>query len=249
MTAYAGASRRPRRRAASFLLAPFALLAGFGLAGAGLVAYLLWPTWSGAPVALDAPALPITVAGVLLEIPPAAIRVAVQRTPGPHERVDLAFSWPSLKPPAADPPPIGLPPIPSPENRPPAVPPDIIGNRLFVTVQPRGSELPPNARLRDIYPRYIEQQATAGPDGLAIVRFRTGTPYDGEDLIYASAAPDQFFALCTRQSGLVPGICIREVTIEAAEASLRFPRKWLEDWKTVAASFDRLVAQLHPPPH
>ena len=51
---------------------------------------------------LDAPAIPITVANVLFDVPPAAIRAAVQRHPGPHERVDLAFIWPSLTPPQPD---------------------------------------------------------------------------------------------------------------------------------------------------
>ncbi len=62
------------------------------------------PTCCGRPgralrSALDAPALPITVAGVLFQVPPAAIRATVQRHAGPQERIDLAFLWPSLKPP------------------------------------------------------------------------------------------------------------------------------------------------------
>jgi len=229
---------------------PFVLFAGFVVAAGAFVAFLLWPTWPGAPVALDAPALPITVAGVLFEVPPAAIRVAIQRTPGPHDRVDLAYLWPSLKPPLPDTDAAGRPaPPPGAGGKVPPVPPDIVGNRLFVTIEPLGSELPPNARLRDIYPRYVERQATAGADGLAILPFRAGTPYDGEDLIYVAATPDQFFALCTRQAGLVPGICIREITADSADVSLRFPRKWLDDWKSVAAGFDRLLAQLHPRQH
>jgi len=27
---------------------------------------------------------------------------------------------------------------------------------------------------------------------------------------------------------------------------LRFPRDWLDHWRDVAASFDQLIAQLHP---
>src|SRR5882762_10368666 len=37
--------------------------------------------------------------GVAFNLPPAAIRVPVQRRPGTQERVDLAFLWPSLEPP------------------------------------------------------------------------------------------------------------------------------------------------------
>ena len=81
---------------------PVALLAVLVLAAGSFVSYVLWPTWPGAPVALDAPTVPITVAGVLFDVPPAAIRAAVQRHPGPHERIDLAFLWPSLAPPQPD---------------------------------------------------------------------------------------------------------------------------------------------------
>ena len=54
---------------------------------------------AGAPVALDAPSLPIVVAGIAFNIEPAAIRIAMQRHPGAQERVDLVYLWPSLKPP------------------------------------------------------------------------------------------------------------------------------------------------------
>ena len=57
-------------------------------------------------------------------------------------------------------------------------------DRLFVSIADLGAVLGPAERLRTVYPRYIEMQATAGPDGLAVVAFRTGTPYESEDLIY-----------------------------------------------------------------
>jgi hypothetical protein len=43
----------------------------------------------------------------------------------------------------------------------------------------------------------------------------------------------------------VPGTCIHERSLDAAEITLRFPREWLQDWRNVAAGFDRLVSQLH----
>ena len=70
-----------------------------GVIAAAYVAYVLWPRWPDAPVALDAPSLPIIVAGVMFNIEPAAIRMTVQRQPGTQERVDLAYLWPSLMPP------------------------------------------------------------------------------------------------------------------------------------------------------
>src|SRR3954466_16395944 len=68
---------------------------------AAFVALVLWPRWPGTAVAPDAPALPITIGGVLFNVPPAAIRVAMQRHAGAQERIDLAFLWPSLDPPDA----------------------------------------------------------------------------------------------------------------------------------------------------
>jgi hypothetical protein len=106
--------------------------------------------------------------------------------------------------------------------------------------------LPPLERLRTIYPRYVAAQAAAGPDGLAVLPFRSATPYDGEDLVYAANDPQQFLARCTRAAGAVPGTCISERAVDGAQISIRFPRDWLSDWRNVAASFDRLTAQLHP---
>ena len=207
-------------------------------------AYLLWPTWPDQPVAGDVPALPITVAGTLFEVPPGAIRQAVQRHPGEEDRIDLAFTWPALIPPPA-------------EDRPDAKSALNVENaasaaaepeneRLFVTIAGLGSELAPLERLRTIYSRYVESQASAGPDGLAILPFRAGTPYDGEDLVYVGANPEQFFALCTRASRTLPGTCIHERALGAADITFRFPRAWFGDWHSITGGFDRLVAQLHP---
>ena len=86
----------------------------------------------------------------------------------------------------------------------------------------------------------------AGPGGLAVLPFRAGTPYEGEDLVYFADNPEQFFARCTRQVGAVRGTCLHERAVDAAEVTLRFPSAWLDDWRGVSAGADRLIAQLHP---
>jgi len=225
------------------LTVPFVSLLLLIAAGAGFVSYVLWPTWPSQPTPLDAPAIPVTVAGVLFDVPPAAVRAAVQRHPGQQERIDLAFDWPSLTPPQPDNKPDGKPV--DPENAAAAAA-ARADARLFVTIAVLGPVLPPLERLRTIYPRYIETQAAAGPDGLAILPFRAGTPYESEDLVYLGSNPEQFFARCTRPGRAVPGTCIAERALDAAEITFRFPRDWLADWRNVAAGLDRLVAQLHP---
>jgi hypothetical protein len=246
------------RAAGGLLLLPVVIFAGGLMLAACFVAYVLWPSWPGRPIALDAPSLPITIAGTLFEVPPAAIRVAIERHPGSQERLDLAFSWPSLRP---------LQPDAGPEARPDASsdaePPALAGgsgssptnaaaaavdasDRLFVTIAPLGQMLPAAERLRSIYPRYVASHAAAGAQGLAIVPFRADTPYEGEDLVYLGDNPSQFYARCTRPSGVMPGTCMQERSIGAADVTLRFPRDWLNDWQSVSAGFDRLMAQLHP---
>lgn len=237
MAAQVAYPEKIRRKRAGFSLAPLTLFLALALLGGIFVAYALWPTWSSAPVPLDAPPLPITIDGVLFEVPPGAIRAAVGRHSGPHERIDLAFLWPSLMPP-----PDGSSPMPTPAT---ASRPEAAG-RLFLTIAPLGSVLPPNERLRSIYPRYVEGTASAGPDGLAILPFRTGSPYQGEDLVYFADAPEHFFARCTRQVGVVPGSCLTDRAVDRVVVTLRFARDWLKDWRDVAAGFDRLLAQLHP---
>src|SRR5437588_8142642 len=91
---------KKRSASAGLVFALLTLVALIVLAAA-FVALVLWPRWPGTAVAPDAPTLPITVGGVLFNLPPAAIRMPMQRHAGAQERVDLAFLWPSLEPPDA----------------------------------------------------------------------------------------------------------------------------------------------------
>jgi len=222
---------------------PFLSLVALAAAAGGIVSYLLWPTFPNTAADLDAPSIPVTVGGVLFNVPPRAIREKVQRHPGRQERIDLIFEWPSLAPPQPDE--IDRTKPLDPENA-AAQAAAKEDKRLFVTIAPLGAVLPPLDRLRTIYPRFVETQATAAADGLAILPFRAGTPYQGEDLIYVGANPEQFYARCTRVGRNVPGTCMQERSVGNDVVTLRFPRDWLADWRSVGANFDRLIAQLHP---
>jgi hypothetical protein len=225
-----------RRRGTSQLLLPLIVFAAIAFTAFVYIGYGLWPRWP--TPRLDAPSLPITVAGVAFNLPPAAIRVPVQRRPGAQERVDLAFQWPSLEPP-------------DPNAKPPA--PDTVPEtsqafaRVFMTIAAAGDTLAPAERALSIYPRYTAAEATPGPGGLTVVAFRDGTPYQGEDLIYDEPAPG-FFVRCTRnRAGPMPGICLYERRIDAADVVMRFPRDWLRDWRMVADKLDGLIANLRRP--
>lgn len=230
-------SRRRRHRVPHrLMLLPLMALITVVVIAVAYVAYVLWPRWPGPAAAVDAPELPITIGDVTFNVPPAAIRAAVQRHPGLQERVDLAFLWPSLAPPgevnaAAT----------GPDAKPKAI------DRIFVTIAVADGSLAPIERFKTIYPRYAASDRDPTAAGLVAYRFREGTPYQGEDLIYEAARPEHFFMRCTYDGpGRLPGTCLAEQRLRSADLTVRFPRDWLTDWRAIAAGIDRLVANLKP---
>jgi hypothetical protein len=224
MTLLAG-GRRARRGRGPLLQALF--LGSLGAAGIASIVYLLAPRWAVAPASLDAPRLPIAVAGVVFNIPPAAIRMSVQRRAGPQDRVDLVYVWPDLAPP---------------DPHGPAS-----AARLFVTIEASQSTMLPSERLKAIYPRYAETPSASGPGGLVTAAFRDDTPYQGEDLYYDPAAPDRFMVRCDRPHGaLTLATCLYERPNGAAALTFRFPRDWLTDWQALSEATDRLIESWRP---
>jgi hypothetical protein len=198
-----------------------------------LVAFLLWPTWEP-EVSSDPARLPMSIGGTLFNVPTAAIRMKIQRRSGAQERVDLNFAFPSLQAPEA-------PKHVSADSVEDAVQPI---DRIFLSISAHHDSLAPDARVRTIYPRYLEEAATAGQDGLTTRAFRDGSPYGNEDLFFASTP--NINARCTRDAA-TPGMCLSERRIEGADLTFRFPRSWLEKWREVADAMDRLTLQLHGP--
>ena len=232
MTAHAGTMGRRRRRRSGWLGRVLVVILGMmvaALAGAP-IAYMLWP--QARAISPDAPSLPITVGGVVFNVPPAAIRVRMQRRPGAQARIDLTFGWPALTPPDAS-----IKPAPNST-------PDVT-DRLFVTIAASDGTLPPGERLKMIYPRYAGGGAV-GADGLMVQGFRDGSPYQGEELIYDPHAPERFLLRCTRQIGGTPAMCLHERRLGGADLTVRFPREWLSDWRKVADGVDRLIAGFKP---
>jgi hypothetical protein len=224
-------ARGSRRRRRSHIV-PI-MLGGTLAAGAiALVAYLLWPTWGGD--ASRSPArLPVSIGATLFNVPPAAIRMNIQRHTGPQERIDLSFTFPALEAPdtakhiSAD----------TVEET--AIQPI---DRIFLSISAHHDALAPDTRLRTIYPRYLEQASLPAQDGLTIRAFRDGTPYSNEDLFFANTP--NLNARCTRDAA-TPGMCLSERRIDGADLTFRFPRSWLARWRDVAAAMDQLTVQLH----
>jgi hypothetical protein len=123
----------------------------------------------------------------------------------------------------------------------PSVPP------VFVTIMVAGETLAPAERVQFIYPRYAATAPVAGPAGLAVLAFLSGTPYEGEDLIYDAENPKNFLVRCSRNgAGPTLGACLYERRIETADVVVRFPRDWLDDWQDVAGNSAQLISNLRP---
>jgi hypothetical protein len=213
-----------------FLIAAAATVAAGAVA---LVAYLLWPTWGSDPSSGPA-RLPVSIGATLFNVPTTAVRMKIQRHTGPQERVDLSFAFPSLEPPEA-PKHISADTV---EEKPQPI------DRIFLSIAAHHDTLAPDARVRTIYPRYLEQVSTPVDDGLSMRAFRDGSPYSNEDLFIASAPG--LSARCTRD-GATPGMCLSERRVNGADLTFRFPRSWLGQWRDVAGAMDRLTVQLYGP--
>jgi hypothetical protein len=211
------------------------LLGSVIAAGAiALVAYLLWPTW-GTEASRDPARLPVSIGATLFNVPPAAIRMKVQRHTGPQERIDLSFTFPALEAPEA------ARHVSADTVEETAIQPI---DRIFLSIAAHHDTLAPDTRVRTIYPRYLEPRSLPVEDGLTMRAFRDGTPYSNEDLFFA-AAP-KLDARCTRDAA-TPGMCLSERRIDGADLTFRFPRSWLTQWRDVAGAMDRLTVQLHGP--
>jgi hypothetical protein len=230
MGAITARSDARQRASGGLLAAPVVAIVLMCVAALACVTYVLRPRPDFAPVAIDAPPLPIIVAGTLFRVPPRAIRVAIQRRPGTQERLDLAFFWPALTP-AAEP---------SKEDLAAAA------GRVYLTITQNDGGLTPVERLKTIYPRYAAPATSSGPDGLAVLTFLDETPYQGEDLLFDPSAPERFLVRCLRDKGLAPGSCLYERPVGGTSITLRFPRTLLAQWRAFLTGTDRLLAQLQP---
>ncbi|MEZ5765968.1 MAG: hypothetical protein R3D69_18165 [Xanthobacteraceae bacterium] len=217
------AARRPR---SNWLLILIACVVGAG--AIGLIAYLLRPTWH-AGGSSDPERLPISIGSALFNVPSDAIRMRMQRRAGPQERIDLAFDYPSLTPPA----PHGHVTSDTAEHT-------HATNRIFLSISTDADVVTPQERARTIYPRYVDPQAVT-QDGLTGQAFRDDTPYRGEDLFTADAPA--FVARCTRDA-MTAGTCLSQRRVDGASVTFRFARSYLSDWRGVAQAMDTLIARL-----
>ena len=149
---------RNRRMPAAGCCRAIGRLLPLPLAASAFIAYVLWPRWPDPVLRPTHRRCRSQLRASLSILPPAAMRVPVQRRPGEHERVDLAFLWPSLDPP--DP---ASNSVVSPHIAPGAAAKSL--ERVFVTISAAGDTLPPSrAREGHLSALYEPASPIPGPE-------------------------------------------------------------------------------------
>jgi len=226
MALLAGGQNRARRARGRSCTAVFvAVLAAVGIAS---IVYLLLPRWIVEQAPVDAPRLPISIAGVVFNIAPAAIRFPVQRRAGPQDRVDLAYTWPDLG---------------APDSHAGVSMARLFGRHRGGAIDHAAVGAAPidlsalcrhAVRVRAGRPSSSRRSATTRP-----MRARTCSTIP--------AAPDRFLVRCTRShDALTLATCLYELPDGAAALTFRFPRDWLGDWPAVVSATDRLIEGWRP---
>jgi hypothetical protein len=180
----------------------------------------------------SSPALPpvtaVTLGAAHFAVPSALLRPG--SVPGRNGRIDLALSWPDLGPIDA--------------ARAAKDPPSRLGDTVLVTVLPAEGPAP-QTRLASLYSRFLEPSVKPGPSGLMIRRFRAGSPYDGEDVLFSPPDGVAFTARCEgrhKPGDVLQPVCIAEFRNGAHDIQVRFEPRLAEGWERIGDVLLPLVA-------
>lgn len=200
------------------LMAVLAIAAG--LAVGGLV-FSLRP--APAPAAKDVEAI---IGAKRLRIPAALVR-----SHDPEGRLDLALRWMDLGPAAAA----------GSQDKGPA---PRIGDVLLVTLSPAETAQLPADRLGGLYARFLEPAVKAGPGNLIERRFKAGSPYENQEILFAPPDGRRFLAICDakpRAGEVLAPLCTARYERNGLTVQVRFEPRLVESWERIESGLMPLV--------
>jgi hypothetical protein len=107
---------------------------------------------------------------------------------------------------------------------------------VLITITPKDDSLEPADRPAKLYARFLEGETEAGPGGLVLRRFETGSPYDLELLYVGPPDGRGFFARCPKgqdTSAVAPDMCLSLFRDRSLDVELRFAPQLLPQWEAL----------------
>jgi hypothetical protein len=112
---------------------------------------------------------------------------------------------------------------------------------VLVTIHPADGSMAPTERAKHLYARFLSAAATPEEGGLIRRRFRTGTPFEGEDLVLSAPDGRAFAARCLDAASAVATACVAEMRLGALDVQARFAPSLLPRWEALSAGLKGLV--------
>ena len=170
----------------------------------------------------------VSIGDQTLTVPRDLVRFSGQRRDGAVERLELALRWP-----------------PHESAGPELTAANSVRGTVFITLGLPDDSLDPTRRLAAIYQRFLDQDVTSTPQGLASRRFVAESGYEGEELFYDPASPTAYFVRCAPPIADQPGSCLREFRLmDRLDVVYRFPRDLLTQWRRLDQAVSALLAAI-----
>lgn len=211
---------------------PLAIGMAAGLAVAGCVIATLFVLWPQKP--MPSGFIQRYVGANLVTI--ATDYLQRSQSPAQANRLDLAISWPDFGPAKR----IAY-------GKDGRIEPETGEATLLVTLRGADTTIAPAERVIDVYSRFLEGDVWSNPGGLVMRRFRTGTPYEGEDLFYSVPDGRDFAARCPsslRNGAIGNERCLWISRQDGFDVETSFDASLLAQWAELREKMARAVAGL-----
>lgn len=121
-------------------------------------------------------------------------------------------------------------------------------NFVQIVVSAADDTLDPKDRPMRLYARFLESEASVGPEGLVMRRFEQGSPYDLEQLYIAPPDGRAFFARCPNSAiaaeAPAQDFCFFVFRENDLDVELRFAPALLEHWEALTEGAHAFLARI-----
>jgi len=218
--------RRPTRRASTSVWALRMATTCVGLASLAMLASLAWGWMSDSGEmegrTTDPVPVTLTLGNERLSIPQNMLRFDDQRTPGPHERVDIAVHWPDLAGYTA-------------ANRADFLDTGADAPIIYLSIRTRDTATDSAGRLISVYQHFFDPGTLPAPDGLVGHRLSAESGLGGEEVYFEAGSTEPFTTHCTAADGTdTPTTCLTEVHAgRNLSVQIRFRKGMLDKWNGI----------------